>query len=330
MSQFKSTAEKLYFNSLALSSRKTYNQKFNQFLNFLHTFNFKIYDVNEGILVAYVAFRAQKNIKFETVKLELYAIQSMLFDYNISIHIKEFQILEKVLLGLKKSANPNQNKKFEITPEILEKIFTFLPMSQHYSTQIYKAAFTIALFGMLRCGEFANSSNTLSIKTLRIHNAEFIKGENNTEILRIFIPVSKTDLFREGVYIHLPCLCDFNNSCPVHELQKMLKLREQLKIPMTPVSPLFLFQNKIILQRKHIENFFKSFNTTKIFGKHKLTGHSFRRGGATALAKNGTPDWIIQMLGRWKSESYKRYIGCNPSQICGYIKHMISGGCVHN
>ena len=39
-----------------------------------------------------------------------------------------------------------------------------------------------------------------------------------------------------------------------------------------------------------------------------LTGHSFRIGAATAAATAHIPDHIIQLLGRWKSDSYKRYI----------------------
>lgn len=299
-------------------------------MNFLQAFKNTIYDVDEGLLVAYTAFRSQNNIKFETIKLELYAIQSTLFDFGVIIQLKEFRILEKVLMGLKKSGKPNQIKKFEITPSVLQKIFTFFPMSAHYTSQVYKAAFSIAVFGMLRCGEFTNNSNTPTIKTLRIHHAETITTNNNNQILRIFIPVSKTDLFREGVHIHVPCLCNLKTICPFHEFQTMLQMRQSLNITIQPFSALFLFQNGEILQRKHIQKILDTINISKVFGKQKLTGHSFRRGGATALANNGTPDWIIQMLGRWKSDSYKRYIGSDPSQICAYIKHMVSGGCVHN
>ena len=234
------------------------------------------------------------------------------------------------MLGLKKSGVSNQSKKFEITPTILKQIFKMLPISQDYTTQVYKAAFSIAVFGMLRCGKFTNNSNTLSIKTLRIHNAEFISNNTGSHLLRIFIPISKTDLFREGIHIHLPCFCDLYNICPVHEMKTMLEMRKSLKLTMGPFSALFLFENNIILQRKHVTNLLNQLNISQVFGQHKLTGHSFRRGGATALANNGTPDCIIQMLGRWKSDSYKKYIGSNPSQICEYIKHMLLGGCAHN
>ena len=37
-------------------------------------------------------------------------------------------------------------------------------------------------------------------------------------------------------------------------------------------------------------------------------GHSFRKGGATSLAKAGVSDSVIQLVGRWASECYKLYI----------------------
>ena len=37
------------------------------------------------------------------------------------------------------------------------------------------------------------------------------------------------------------------------------------------------------------------------------TGHSFRRGGATYAFRSGVPGELIQVMGDWKSDAYKRY-----------------------
>lgn len=39
-----------------------------------------------------------------------------------------------------------------------------------------------------------------------------------------------------------------------------------------------------------------------------ITGHSFRIGAATAAARAGLEDSLIQTLGRWHSGAYLRYI----------------------
>ena len=40
----------------------------------------------------------------------------------------------------------------------------------------------------------------------------------------------------------------------------------------------------------------------------KYSGHSFRSGAATTALDAGISDATIQMLGRWRSDAYKRYI----------------------
>ena len=47
------------------------------------------------------------------------------------------------------------------------------------------------------------------------------------------------------------------------------------------------------------------------------SGHSFRRDAATWAKQAGIPDSDIQLLGRWKSDAYKRYIEVHPEHIWG-------------
>lgn len=45
-----------------------------------------------------------------------------------------------------------------------------------------------------------------------------------------------------------------------------------------------------------------------VAGPGDFTGHSFRRGGFTALCQHGVPIMIAQAHGRWRSLSYQRYL----------------------
>jgi len=45
------------------------------------------------------------------------------------------------------------------------------------------------------------------------------------------------------------------------------------------------------------------------------SGHSFRRGAATSARAADLRAEDIQLLGRWKSEAYKRYIQVHPEQL---------------
>ena len=49
----------------------------------------------------------------------------------------------------------------------------------------------------------------------------------------------------------------------------------------------------------------------------RFSGHSMRAGGATSLAMRNVPSEIIQILGRWKSDSYRRYISVPLATLRG-------------
>ena len=51
-------------------------------------------------------------------------------------------------------------------------------------------------------------------------------------------------------------------------------------------------------------------------------GPGFRRGAATWAKQVGIPDEDIQLLGRWKSDAYKRYIEVHPEHIFGVSRRL--------
>ena len=51
------------------------------------------------------------------------------------------------------------------------------------------------------------------------------------------------------------------------------------------------------------------------FNASLFSGHSFRRGAASAAADAGLTEYEIQLLGRWRSDAYKLYIESSRSRI---------------
>ena len=74
-----------------------------------------------------------------------------------------------------------------------------------------------------------------------------------------------------------------------------------------PSSPAFRTRKGMVYTAENFNDDLK-----KLLGPHikyrKLTGHSFRAGLATLMAQAGFEDKDIQSVGRWSSESFKRYI----------------------
>ena len=50
--------------------------------------------------------------------------------------------------------------------------------------------------------------------------------------------------------------------------------------------------------------------------------HSLRRGGAQALRDAGAPPWVVQLLGRWSSDAYKRYCDTGLNVVLDWTQRM--------
>ena len=61
------------------------------------------------------------------------------------------------------------------------------------------------------------------------------------------------------------------------------------------------------------------------FKKENFNTHSFRIGAATSAKAVNTSDTHIQMLGRWKSNTYKLYIQTPPQEIANLSRVLAAG-----
>ena len=83
-------------------------------------------------------------------------------------------------------------------------------------------------------------------------------------------------------------------------------------------APLFCFDNGSYLTREGIVHILRAAYPAQ----SALNTHSFRVGGATALSIAGVPDSVIQILGRWSSDSFLRCIRVPGHSIRKYQKQM--------
>ena len=106
--------------------------------------------------------------------------------------------------------------------------------------------------------------------------------------------------------------------CPVTALVSMLKSVQGL----LPSQPLFMIMTqsgpKPLLYSQFIHDL-RSVLARIGYNPKLYTGHSFRRGGATWALQVGVPGEAIQLLGDWKSSSYKRYIDISFEKRVQYI-----------
>ena len=98
-------------------------------------------------------------------------------------------------------------------------------------------------------------------------------------------------------------------------------MREYLQYHPSGSGPLFVWSTGQYLIRLDIVNLLR-----RCFpGSLSLNTHSFRIGGASAAASAGVPDSQIQILGRWSSDAYRRYIHMSDDNIARLCKSLVSG-----
>ena len=157
------------------------------------------------------------------------------------------------------------------------------------------AACCTAFFGFLRSSEMTVPSQDtydptihLSIKDVAVDN------KSSPTMVRIRIKQSKTDPFRQGVYIYLGRTD--NNLCPVKAILPYLAL--QGNVP----GPLFMLKNGRRLTHQIFSVTLDGLLEELHCKKEHFNTHSFRIGTATSAKAANMFDTYIQMLGRWKKQ----------------------------
>ena len=192
-------------------------------------------------------------------------------------------VVRKVLEGLTRLKS-KADTRLPITTFILNKLVSVLPgiCYNKYEDKMFKAAFTLSFWGLLRIGEIVLS-----------------KGNNAGQLLA----VDDVKLTLDSVSIEIPIITG-STICPFLNVSEYLAIRPKS----TATKPLFCHYNGTILTRQQFSALIsKSLKFSGIeSGQYKA--HSFRIGGATALSLAGYSDEEIQSRGRWRSAVFKSYI----------------------
>lgn len=109
--------------------------------------------------------------------------------------------------------------------------------------------------------------------------------------------------------------------CPVSALKSLFELH-----PKPDDAPLFISANDEPISRNVFIQRLKSTLSALGIDNAEYSGHSFRRGAATSAATAGFSDYEIQLMGRWKSNSYKLYIDMPKDRLLSLSSNLFSRG----
>ena len=127
-----------------------------------------------------------------------------------------------------------------------------------------------------------------------------LENHSSPSLIQITIKQSKADQFKKGAQIYLGKTT--HAICPVRALVHYLT--RQGSAP----GPLFLFSDNKWLTRGAFSTALNRALEELKMDPSKYNTHSFRIGAATSAKQAGVSDSHLKVLGRWKSDAYKKYI----------------------
>ena len=231
-----------------------------------------------------------------------------------------FPRLEYVLKGIRRAPQTVPTRpRLPITPTILRSFHALWSREQNPDYQMLWAACCLGFFGFLRSGEFtvhsASGSSVRNPAPLLLSDIALDSIQRPT-VVSVRICQSKTDPFRLGVTLYLGITRDI--VCPVKSMAAYLAVRSREQ------GPLFLYQDGSPLTRGRLVVVVREALSQMGLDSSNYAGHSFRIGAATTAAQVGIPESTIQMLGRWQSSAYARYIR-TPRQDLATLSSVLVG-----
>ena len=162
----------------------------------------------------------------------------------------------------------------------------------------------------MRSGELTVPSGTAfdPAKHLTPHDI-YVDDCQNPSALRVHLKSTKTNHTRQGVDLFVGRTQ--NSLCPVVAMLRYLEVRG------VDNGPLFQLQDGTPLTRSRLVDKVKATLQKAGVDPTHYSGHSFRIGAATTAAARGVNDATIQLLGRWASDSYTRYIRTPRQELAG-------------
>lgn len=254
------------------------------------------------VLCRYIAHLSEK-LCFNSIPKYLSIIKLLHVECGLVNPLDNNWLVASLLKGVKRHLGTKINQKAPVTVHMLTQIHSVLDMSSTKDCVFWAACLTM-FFGMLRKG------NVLSPGTGFIFGKHLSRQDIHLspEGVELIIRWSKTIQYRERqLAVPLPSRPN-HPLCPSTAVIRALALTAQApsqgpafltpspKGPLVPLTPAtFVWRLKQILTRLS-------------YDPSLYSGHSFRRGGATWAFNCHVPGEVIQVLGDWRSECYKRYL----------------------
>ena len=213
-------------------------------------------------------------------------------------------ILKRVLDGIRRDkflGGRSPRTRLPITVTVLRRLQSPLVTAVGPDNAVYWAIATAAFFGFFRLGELLVEAETSYNPALHLSWGDVaVNDRSAATMVKFHLRRSKCDQFGSGADVllgHSGC-----QLCPVAAIPAYIKVRGDTH------GALFVDSNKVPITKSKFVAKVRGALKAAGYPEDQFAGHSFRIGAATTAAIAGIEDSTIQMLGRWHSAAFLRYI----------------------
>ena len=241
-------------------------------------------------IMYFVAYLRSKDLAPTTIQSQLSAI-AFLHKINNLPDLTAVPVVQKLMQGVHKQ-QPTMDARLPITRHILHQLCRKARTELHnqYDAFFIQALALVAFHGFFRLGELIHKSGQ---NVVHMSHLTFTRTG-----LQVTIPKSKASSKPEVILV--PALVgDF---CPVAATKLFLQVRGTIP------GPLFAHVDGSGYTYSHVNRLLATLFAACGLDSRRYKGHSFRIGAASEAAKAGFSDAQIRLMGRWRSDAFRKYI----------------------
>ena len=280
------------------------------------------FPVTEYLLCCFAAFMAEEGLAPQSIKSYLSAVRNTQLSLGLPDPREQsaLPVLKRVQMGISRARLGRQQPsrvRLPITGQVLRRVKADLVQSGDPERTVIWAVCCVAFFGFFRLGELLLPSRDAFNPRLHLAWGDVaVDNARNPQMVRCHLKQSKTDQLGRGVDVVLGKTGA--DLCPVAAVLGYIALRGDQP------GPFFLTPAKTPLSKSDFIGKFRAVLGRIGLPAEDYAGHSFRIGAATSAALAGVEDSMIQLLGRWQSAAFLRYIRTPHERLAAISRTLAS------
>ena len=199
-----SDAQDIMKDGIRDSTKQTYKSAQRDYIKFCQLYNLVSLPTCEKTLMMYVTYLYQRNIRYNTIKVYLFAIRHMHVINGYDNPLTDNPRLQLSIKALQYKCNKS-TEKLPMTYDILERIYRYI--NSNHDKQLVWSAMTLGFYGLLRAAEFTvpSASKFNPSVHLTVNDVSFRISDSGVRYISVMIKSSKTDKTSKGYLVHIGC-----------------------------------------------------------------------------------------------------------------------------